>query len=304
MPRISAVINILNEEKNIERVLKSLKWVDEVVIVDDGSTDNTLDILGKLKIDDRRLRVFKHKSAGYVEPARNFAILKATGDWILIVDADEEISETLVKRLIQVVDKMHQIEFVEIPRKNIIFGHWMKASMWWPDYNIRFFKKGSVTWKNEIHSIPETKGSGISLDGKEDFAIAHHHYESIAQFIERLNRYTQIQAKELVKSGYKFSWSDLITKPTGEFLGRFFANRGFEDGLHGLSLSLLQGFSFLVMYLKVWEMDKFKEETIDIKELKGIKGKMGYEIDYWFKYGTLSKNPFKRFSQKVRNKLI
>ena len=96
---------------------------------------------------------------------------------------------------------------------------------------------------------------------------------------------------------------DLITKPTGEFLGRFFANRGFEDGLHGLTLSLLQGFSFLIMYLRVWEIEKFEEKKIEITELKEIKTKMDFEIIYWFKHITLSKNPFKRFVERARNKI-
>jgi glycosyltransferase involved in cell wall biosynthesis len=297
--KISVVLNVLNEEKNIERALASIKWADEVVIVDDGSTDDTLNIAKKYT-----KLIYKHKSVGYVEPARNLAISKASGDWILIVDADEEIPETLVKRLQEVAEKMEQISFVEIPRKNLIFNKWMTASMWWPDYNIRFFKKGSVTWKNEIHSIPNVEGLGIKLDADEKFAIIHHNYsEGITQFIERLNRYTDIQAKELQKNGYKFNWIDLITKPTSEFLSRFFANRGFEDGVHGLALSLLQAFSFLIMYLKVWEMEKFKEQSIDLKDLKEVKNKMETEVNYWFKYGNLAKNPFKRFLQKAKNKV-
>ena len=106
----------------------------------------------------------------------------------------------------------------------------------------------------------------------------------------------------MIKSGYKFKWGDLITKPAGEFLGRFFANRGFEDGLHGLALGLLQAFSFLVMYLRVWEMEKFQTKDMTLNELKDVKNKMGYEIDYWFKYSNLSRNPFKKYIQKIRNK--
>ena len=309
MGNISVVINTLNEEKNIERALRSVTWADEAIIVDDGSTDGTLGILEKLKVKSldsardksEKLKVFKHKSKGYVEPARNFAINKASGDWILILDADEEIPDTLVHRLKDIAENLQQIDFVEIPRKNIIFGKWMKASMWWPDYQIRFFKNGAVRWSDKIHIPPIAEGQALKLEPEERWAILHHHYDSIFQFVERMNRYTDVQARDLVKRGYKFDWRDLITKPVGEFLGRFFANRGFEDGLHGLALSLLQAFSFLVMYLRVWEIEKYPQKEIELKNLKEIKNKMGYEINFWFKYGNLSKNPFKRFIQKIGN---
>lgn len=299
MAKISAVINTFNEEKNIERVMQSVKWADEIIVCDMRSGDKTVEIAKKFGA-----KVYYHKRTDYVEPARNFSISKASNEWILILDADEEIQEELVKKLKKIADKMKRINYIEIPRINIIFGKWMKASMWWPDYHVRFFKKGKVSWNENIHSKPETAGEGIKLEAKEELAIVHHHYESISQFIERLNRYTQVQAKELVKSGYKFHWEDLITRPTGEFLSRFFANKGFEDGLHGLALSLLQAFSFIILYLKLWEMGKFSQQEIDLIDLKEVKDKAAFEINYWFKYSKLSPNPFKRFFQKARNKII
>ena len=299
MAKISVVINTLNEEKNVKRAIESVGWAEEVLVCDMYSEDRTVEIAKKLGAT-----VVFHKKTGYVEPARNFAISKTTGDWILILDADEEIPESLANHLQEITDKMAQINFVEIPRKNMIFNQWMKASLWWPDYNIRFFKRGAVRWLDEIHRPPKTEGVGLKFDAQEKYAIFHHHYESISQFLERLSRYTEIQAKDLIKNGYKFIWSDLITKPMGEFLSRFFANRGFEDGLHGLALSLLQAFSFLIMYLRVWELEKFPQKEIDFKYMKEIRKKQGYEIDYWFKNANLPKNPFKRFFQKAKNKLI
>ena len=303
MGNISVVINTLNEEKNIERALSSVSWADEIIIVDDGSTDDTLEILKELRIKNKELRIFKHRSKDYVEPARNFAINKASGEWVLILDADEEIPETLAERLKGIADKMHQIDYVEIPRKNIIFGKWMKASMWWPDYHVRFFKKGSVKWNEKIHSKPETSGSGIKLEMDEKWAITHHNYDSVDQFIERLNRYTSIQARELAADGIRFSWKDLIEKPLSEFLSRFFSNKGYKDGVHGLILSLLQAFSFVVVYAKLWDMEKFQEQEIGLDDVKELIKKTGNEIDYWLKETSLSKNSFKRFIQRVSEKL-
>ncbi|QQG43525.1 MAG: glycosyltransferase family 2 protein [Candidatus Daviesbacteria bacterium] len=298
MANISVVINALNAALYLETALTSVQWADEIVVVDDGSTDDTIKIAKKYTN-----KIYKHKSVGFVEPARNLAISKASGDWILILDTDEEISSELAKRLRDISKNLEQINYVEIPRKNIIFNKWMKASMWWPDYNIRFFRKGAVKWSNKIHRPPDVAGEGMKLELKEELAITHHHYRTINEFVERLNRYTTIQANELIENGYKFSWSDLLTKPLSEFLSRFFANRGFEDGLHGLSLSLLQAFSFLIMYLKVWEKEKFFSKEIDLTELRQLKKKSGEDLDYWFKYGNLSKNPLKRFVQKVANRV-
>lgn len=300
--QISAVINTLNEEKNIKRLIESLRWVSEIVVVDDGSEDKTLEILNKLKSENANLKVFKHKSAGFVEPARNFAISQTSNEWILILDADEQIPPSLRDKLREIVSEKKEIGYVRLPRKNLIFGYPMQASSWWPDYNIRFFRKGKVTWIDKIHRPPKTQGEGIDLAADEKWAIVHNHYSTIAQFLERMTRYTKVQADELIEQGYKFDWKDLITKPLGEFLGRFFANRGFEDGVHGLALSLLQSFSFLIVYLRIWEMEKFQSKPLDLTELKQVSKQSGSEIEYWFINVNSSNNIFKRFFQKLKKR--
>lgn len=297
--KISVVINTLNEEKNIERAISSIQGLaDEILVCDMHSDDDTALLARKLGA-----KVIFTKRTGYVEPARNFAISKVEHEWILILDADEEVPEGLASKLKDIISQAGVTTHVEIPRKNIIFGHWMKASMWWPDYHIRFFKAGSVVWGDKIHSKPRAQGQGLKLPKDERWAIIHHHYSSVWQYLERMNRYSSIQARELKKEKYQFAWQDLITKPLSEFLSRFFANRGFEDGLHGLALSLLQAFSFLVVYLKVWELEEFDGRDINLDELKGIADSSGEEINYWFKYGRLSKNPLKRLIQRTKNKL-
>lgn len=278
MTKISVVINTLNEEANIKRVIASVPWADEILVCDMYSDDKTVEIAKKLGA-----KVVYHKKVGFVEPARNFALSKASGDWILILDADEEIPDTLAKRLKEIAQKMKQVMVVLIPRKNIIFGKWMKASMWWPDHQVRFFKAGQVRWRNEIHSKPGLFGESLMLEPEEKWAIIHHNYNSLSQYLDRMNRYTAIEAKELVDGGYKFRWEDLIQKPLSEFLSRFFANSGYKDGLHGLALSLLQAASFLTVYLKVWETDKFKKQELKSEELELAKRKAGEELNYWFK---------------------
>lgn len=288
--KVSVIINTLNEEKNIARVIKSISWADEIIVCDMYSQDKTVEIAKKMGA-----KVVFHKREGFVEPARNFAISEASNEWVLVLDADEIIPASLSEKLREIVKKSIVSDFVEIPSKNIIFGKWIKASMWWPDYHIRFFKKGAVIWTEKIHSKPKTKGTGLTLPAEEKWAKVHYNYQSISQFIERMNRYTTIEASQLNKSGYKFNWKDLIQKPLGEFLSRFFANKGYEDGLHGLALSLLQASSFLVTYLKTWEETRFKEESISLNDLEVESEKSIKALDYWFKDAKSKRHLFGKF---------
>lgn len=276
MAKISVVINTWNEEKNLPRALGSAyKLADEIIVVDMHSSDKTVEIAGRAGA-----KVYFHKPTGYVEPARNFALRQAQGEYIFVLDADEEIPPSLVVKLRQLVEK-GQADFYRIPRKNIIFGKVLKHSRWWPDYNIRFFKKGSVEWSEVIHSVPITRGQGQDLAAQEKYAIVHHNYATVGQYIERMARYTDIQAKGLVKGGYKFSWQDLARKPLAEFLSRFFAGEGWRDGGHGLLLCLLQAFSELVVYAKVWELQKFGQVPLKRSEIGQVALGAGGEVEHW-----------------------
>lgn len=277
MPKISVVINTLNEEKHVSSCLASVKdFADEIIVVDMESDDDSAKIAKKFGA-----KVYEHKRLSYVEPARNFALQKATGDWILLLDPDEELQNGLANELKQIVES-DPVDFVRIPRKNIIFGKWMEHSRWWPDYNIRFFKKGKVSWDDEIHSIPITKGTGIDISPKEGNSLLHHHYESIDQYLTRLHRYTTVQSQSKKhESGYVFSWMDLLKKPTNEFLSRYFAGEGYKDGIHGLVLALLQSFSELIVYIKIWELQKFPEEKPSVKKVIETLKEGEKDMKYW-----------------------
>lgn len=302
MGSISVVVNTLNEEKNIARALTSIKGLaDEIVVVDMHSSDKTVEIAEKFGA-----KVYLHKNIGYVEPARNFAISKARKDWILILDADEEIPQKLIKKLKDIVNNP-KADYFRIPRKNIIFDKWIKYSRWWPDYNIRFFKKNTVSWSDEIHSIPITQGTGADLEAKEDLAIIHDNYSSIEQYLERTNRYTSIQADLLIKEGYKFIWKDLISKPTQEFLGRYFSGEGYKDGLHGLALCSLQSFSEVILYIKLWQKEKFQNQAITLEESVGEFEKAGKDFHWWFlesyiKKGKIIKTLPERIKRLLKSK--
>jgi (heptosyl)LPS beta-1,4-glucosyltransferase len=292
--KISVVVNTFNEEKNLERALKSVQdFADEIVVVDMHSTDRTVQIAKKFKA-----KVFLHEYTRFVEPARNFALRQAQGDWILILDADEELPASLAKTLIETA-KAGEADWVELPRKNMIFSQWIKNSRWWPDFLPRFFKKGKVSIPAKIHAPYEKEGQGIRLPAEEENALVHHHYESISQYLERLNRYTDIQAEELKEKGYLFCWQDLMIKPANEFFSRFFAGEGYKDGLHGLVLALLQAFSELVLYLKIWEKGGFTKENIN--SLTEVMEKIMRDYLYWQQKVTA--NAFAKIRLKIKSKI-
>jgi (heptosyl)LPS beta-1,4-glucosyltransferase len=274
--KLSVVINAQNVERDLPRALASVKdLADEIVVVDQDSEDRTAEIAQKFGA-----KVFKHKNVPYVELARNFALSKATGDWILVLDPDEEIPVSLAGRIRKVIGKS-KVDYYRIPRKNIVFGKWIKHSRWWPDRNVRLFRKGFVSWNEIIHTVPMTQGKGLDFDDKESLAIIHHHYENIEEYLARMNRYTSQYAKIKSAQGYKFLWKDIIVKPAEEFFSRYFFGQGYKDGLHGLALSLLQSFSEAVVYLKIWQGENFKTEDPKLVNVIALLRDKEKELHYW-----------------------
>lgn len=255
---ISACIVNLNEAEKLEKCLKSLaNFADEIIVIDLGSTDQTLKVCEKFAaiVDKCKLTVYKHEKVPYVELVRNFAISKANGDWVLILDPDEVLTSDLKEEL-KKIEKENKYDAVNIPRKNIFFGKWIRHTNWWPDKHIRFFKKGKVEWFEKIHTYPKAKGKVLELPARQDFAIVHCGYESISQFIDRQNRYSNIESQELHKIDERFSWSKFFWWPTREFLVRFIKHQGYLDGFYGFSLTFLMMVYKMMVLIKLWEKEK------------------------------------------------
>lgn len=296
MAKLSVVINAQNVEKDLPRALASIKnLADEIVVIDQGSTDKTSQIAKEFGA-----KVFKHDPVKYVELVRNFAIEKATGDWILILDPDEEIGKELATEIKRTI-KENKADYYRVPRKNIIFGKWIAHTLWWPDYQTRLFKKGKVSWSEVIHSIPITMDKGADIKSDEALAIIHHNYNTIEEYMEKLNRYTTVQADFLIKDNYELSWKDFIGKPFKEFIARYFTGEGYKDGVHGLVLSLLQSFSELVVYVKVWQSHKFTENEVALKSLIGEMKAKEKELHYW--QSDASYKQTGKFADRIKRKL-
>ncbi len=251
MNMISAVIVTFNEEKKLEDCLKSIyKKVDEIIIVDLGSTDKSLQIASKYEA-----KVFKHENVDYVEKVRDFSISKANGEWILVLDPDERITHSLFEKLKEIISE-GKYTAVNIPRKNIFFGRWIRHTNWWPDRQIRFFKKGKVSWSSKIHSYPKVYGLSLELISRPELSITHYGYDNIQQFIDRQNRYSSIEAENRFNLGERFSFFKLGWFPLREFIVRFIRHGGYLDGKYGFILTYLMMVYQLMVMIKIWELRK------------------------------------------------
>lgn len=297
--KISAVLVVKNEEKNIKRCLSSVKdLADEIIVVDEQSTDKTVEIAQEFTD-----KIFNHKSSGFVEPARNFSIEKASGDWILILDADEEIEKGLFAKLKNISEK-GESDYVLIPRKNLSFNAWIKNTGWWPDYQIRFFRKGKVIWQEKIHSKPEVSGKQKTLEPTEENALVHHNYDSVSQFLSKLDMYTTVEVSQV--SDRTFILSNLIKNPVNEFISRYFSHKGYRDGIHGFVLSVLMAFYIFVVEIKIWEKSGFndKDQNEALSVVKSEARSVNKLLRYWLITTSIteSKNPLQKIFLKILRK--
>ena len=260
MATVSAVINTLNESNNIKLCLESLRWCDEIIVVDMYSDDDTVKIASQYTD-----KIYYHEKMGYVEPARKFAVDKASGDWIVIIDADELIPVELKKQLVSIADK-NDIDVVYMPRKNYIVGDWIRYTGWWPDYQPRFFKSGKINFSDNIHSEFEINRDArkLYLSATGQNGIEHFAYLGSEHFLSKLNRYTTIEAKQYYDQGKSFSLFRMLVAGFRGFQVRYINNKGYKDGYRGLFLSLMMGFYRTLNYIKLWEYWQNKDVPVEV----------------------------------------
>lgn len=303
MNKISAVVSAHNEEKNIERCLKSLDFADEVVVVDNSSTDKT-NALARKFTD----KIFIQKNdPTKIDLQKNFGFDKATGNWILSIDADEWVTPELAEEIkTEVKNAKTGINGFWIPRKNIIFSKWIENSGWYPDLQLRLFRKGKGRFaKTHVHEP-------LSLDGEVGYLkneIIHHNYDTISQFLQKaINIYIPSEAKNYLDNGYVFSYADAIRFPLKEFLSRFFLRKGYLDGFHGLMLAMLMGFYHFLIFANLWELNNFKElgEKETREFIKKEFNKSKNELSFWFAKEKIDKirNPLMKMIHKALNKIL
>jgi glycosyltransferase involved in cell wall biosynthesis len=228
---VSVVVFNRNNAIKLKRALRSAAFADEVVVIDSFSQDDSVEVARKLatKVVSNTIK------ADYVEPIRNFGVKQATCEWVLVLDADEEVPGSLASELLN-VSKKGGVDAWYIPRINMMFGQKVKTANWWPDYQLRFFKQGAVEFSPKIHSEPTIKGKADYLAPQEKLALIHHNYDSMEEYIDRLNHYTTIEASQMDTA------EPVLTTFFADFIRRFYAQKGSAGGEMGAYLSLAQAF--------------------------------------------------------------
>lgn len=244
--KISVVINTYNAEKQLRLVLDALKAFDEVVICDMESTDNTLSIAREYGC---KIVTFEKKDITIVEPARNFAIQSASNEWVLVVDADEIVTEELRCYLYNQIALPNPPDGIYIPRRNYFMGQFMHAL--YPDYILRFFRKSKTDWPPVIHVQPSVSGKVIRAPKNvKGLAFEHLADDSVSDRLRKTDTYTDY---ECIKKAHKHYglWA-FLSRPTHRFVKNYFLKGGFRDGLPGFIYACLEATYQVVMMAKLY----------------------------------------------------
>lgn len=250
---ISAVMNTLDEERRLAFALRSvLPWVDEIVVVDMASTDRTVEIARSFGA-----KVASHARTGFVEPARAFACAQASGDWILVLDADELVPPGLARRLRAIADR-DGADVVRVPRVNYMLGAPVLHSGWNPerDRQVRFWRRGAVELRERIHGHPVPR-PGMRLhdlpyaDGE---ALVHLSHLDVAAFLDKLNAYTGVEARQARARGERPGALRALGAAIREWLARYLRHGGWRDGWRGFYLSFFMAGYRLAAAAKLAEL--------------------------------------------------
>jgi len=243
--KITATIITLNEERNIARAIESLRCCDEIVLVDSGSVDRTVELAAKLGA-----RVVESPWHGYATQ-KNYAAEQATHDWILSLDADEALSESLEAEIWIVKKKGPSYDAYTMPRLAQYLGRWILHSGWYPDRKIRLYHRAKAKWVGDfVHESVQVNGRVGHLESN----LLHFTCESLSEHLKTMDRYTTLAAEELVSRKQKILLRNMILDPAWTFCKTYFFQRGYKDGLEGLTIAYMAALYTFLKYAKARNM--------------------------------------------------
>lgn len=265
-PRIplSVVINTLNEEKNLPFALRSVRdWADEIVVCDMHSDDRTVELAR-----ESGATVCFHERMGFADPARAYAIGQAKHDWVLVLDADELIPKQLADVIRGLVAR-DEADVFRLPRLNYLLGAPLQHLGWGPDQDaqLRLFKKSAVKVTPDIHNffhvLPGARERRLRY--AESGGIVHFNYIDLTHFIEKLNRYASIEAKQAFARGERASFRKALTSSAREWASRYLRNGGTKEGWRGLYLTAMMSMYRFAIQGKLTELETGNAEA-DVKQ--------------------------------------
>ena len=254
---ISVIIISKNNENLIGDCLESVTWADEIIIVDNGSTDKTLEIAKSFGSN-----IIEVKGGNY-SIWRNAGAKKASSNWLLYVDTDERVTSELKKEIQLIINPqplaIGQYVAYAIPRKNNLLGHEMKYGGWWPDYVLRLIKKEVlIRWEGVLHEQPAIKGLPAGRQGKVGKLknpLIHISHRSLTEMIDKTNTWSEVEAQLLYKSKHpQMTWWRFFSVAAREFWYRAILKLGFLDGPIGIIEIIYQMYSRMITYAKLWEL--------------------------------------------------
>ncbi len=265
MPLLSVAIITHNEERNLARTLASVSFADEVVVVDSGSTDRTVEIARSFGA-----RVLIREWPGFAAQ-KNFAIQQCSGAWVLSLDADEELSPELRTQIRQLLPSNPPADAFFLKRRNLFLGRWIKHGGYYPDRKLRLFRRAAANFSLEPKFEERPVHETIVFDGASqtlDFDLIHHAYPTLHDYLEHMDRYSDLGAELLVAQGRTSRstlafWGNVLLVPHLTFTYNYIIRLGFLDGREGLLLHLYHTAYVSWKYAKAWRMSLPKPHVID-----------------------------------------
>lgn len=247
MSKLAVLILTYNEQQHIMECIHSASFADEIIVVDSGSTDNTVMLL-----DQAGIKVIHHPMHEGFAAQRNFALQQTDAQWVMFLDADERITLELATEIKKRLQADPEISAFALPRRNHFLGKQIKHCGWYPDYSYRLMKREKVYYVGLVHE--HLKIDGLVSKIKEPFE--HFTYYSIEQYINKLNKYTTLAAADMMQNGKRANMVDIILRPLASFIKTFILRKGIMDGIEGFIISLLSAFYVLVKYSKLFYLGK------------------------------------------------
>ena len=245
MPKVSVTIITLNEAEHIAGAIDSASWADEIVLVDSGSTDDTVAIARS-----KGVRVETRAWTGYVDQ-KNFAHSLASNDWIFSLDADERITPPLASEVRSLLATEPPRKGYRMPRVAYHLGRWMRTTDFYPDFQTRLYDRRSARWTGlHVHESVAVDGGAGQLANE----LQHYSFRDLRDQLDRINHYTTLAARQMHERGQRTGPLALLAHPSAAFLRNYLLRRGFLDGTVGLTISLVNSYSVFLKFAKLWEL--------------------------------------------------
>ena len=247
MSAVSVTIITLNEAAHIAAAIDSASWADEVIVVDSGSTDETLAIARS-----KGARVDVRAWTGYVDQ-KNFAATLARHDWIFSLDADERVTPELASEVRSLLASNLVHAGYRVPRVTYHLGRWIRTTDFYPDFQTRFYDRRRARWHGKyVHESVQVDGEA----GRLRHELLHYSYRDLRDHLDRINRYSTLAARQMLENGRRARMLDLLMHPPAAFLRNYILRKGILDGTAGLTLSMVNSYAVFLKFAKLWELQQ------------------------------------------------